>query len=449
MDDAPELLLHTDALDSFLDKVRRREATVAVVGLGYVGLPLAIAFARAGFKVLGLDVDATKVSHIERGEGYIKHIPPQQWVEHVAAGRFGVATDFGRAAEADALVVCVPTPLTRNRVPDMTYIENTARALGPRLKKGQLYSLESTTYPGTTDEFVRPILEELSGLKAGRDFFLSFSPEREDPGNPVYRTTNIPKVVGGLTERCRTAAIELYSAAIERLVPVSSAAVAEMTKVYENTFRGVNIALANEMKVLCDRMGIDVWEVINAASTKPFGFMPFYPGPGLGGHCIPLDPFYLTWKAHEYDLSTRFIELAGEINTSMPYYVVDKVQQVLNEQSRSLKGADVLVLGVAYKRGVDDMRESPALRVMELLIERGARVQYHDPHIPVLPRTREYAFDMSSIPLTPELLGAVSCVVILTDHAEVDYKMVGEHAAVVVDSRHVAELVGRPNVVGA
>jgi UDP-N-acetyl-D-glucosamine dehydrogenase len=438
-----------EVLHQFLTRIERRETRVAVVGLGYVGLPLAIAFADAGFPVIGLDIDEAKVRKLLAGETYLRHLDPARWMPHVKRGMFQATTDFAVARAADALVTCVPTPLTRNREPDMAYIEGTAKALAPLLHRGQLYSLESTTYPGTTDDFVRPILEGASGLRVGTDFFLAFSPEREDPGNPSYHTSNIPKVVGGVTPDCLQAGVALYSAVIATVVPVRSARTAELTKVFENTFRSVNIALVNELKVLCQRMGIDVWEVIDAAATKPFGFMPFYPGPGIGGHCIPIDPFYLTWKAREYDLSTRFIELAGEINTSMPYHVVDRVQEALNRNRTALNGADVLVLGVAYKRGIDDMRESPALRVMELLRNRGANVVYHDPFIPVLPRTRDYAFDLQSQPLDEALVRRMACVVVLTDHREVDYAMVAKNALVVVDTRHVLDPEEHANVVPA
>jgi UDP-N-acetyl-D-glucosamine dehydrogenase len=424
-------------LVDFVQRVSTKKAVVGIVGLGYVGLPLAITFGRAGFKVLGLDVDPRKPACIHAGEGYLKHIPAPAFFPLVEKGLLDATTDFSRAKECDALIVCVPTPLTASREPDLTYVVDSVKAVAHAVREGTLFVLESTTYPGTTADLVRPILEEASGLEAGAGFFLAFSPEREDPGNPSFSTHNIPKIVGGLTPACLDAAKALYGAAFERIVPVSSTSVAEMAKLFENIYRAVNIALVNELKLLCQRLDMDVWEVISAAATKPFGFQAFWPGPGLGGHCIPIDPFYLTWRAHQVDMSTRFIELAGEINTAMPYHVVTRVQDALNDREKSLKGARVLVLGVAYKPDVDDMRSSPALKIIELLLGRGAEVSYHDPFIPVLPRTREYHFEMSSVPLTADVLRATDCVLVVTHHKAVDYEFVAWTAPLVVDTRHV------------
>ncbi len=423
--------------EEFVGRVERKEAVVGVVGLGYVGLPLAVTFARAGFSVVGFDVDEGKVERLRRGESYLKTVPSEAVAPLVEAGRLGSTSKFERAATCDALLLCVPTPLDAHREPDMRFVRATARSIAPHLRQGQLVVLESTTWPGTTEELLRPLLEEGSGLRAGEDFFLAYSPEREDPGNPHFDTQRIPKVVGGLTGACREAAVALYGAALEEVVPVSDTRVAELTKLFENVFRAVNIALVNELKVLCHRAGIDVWEVIRAAATKPFGFMPFYPGPGLGGHCIPIDPFYLTWKAREYELTTRFIELAGEINTAMPRYVVERVAEALNEDGKPLKDADVLVLGIAYKPNVDDMREAPAVRIMELLETRGAQVRYHDPHVPRVPPMRRHALDLESVPLTDEALEAADAVVVVTHHDAIDFERVARCARLVVDTRGV------------
>ncbi|MEM6730480.1 MAG: nucleotide sugar dehydrogenase [Myxococcota bacterium] len=419
-----------------LRKIESRGATVGILGLGYVGLPLMLTFARKGVRCLGFDVDPKKVERINRGESYIAHIPSDPIASLASDGLLEATDDFSRAAEADALLLCVPTPLNAHREPDMTYVEGTAKSVGPFLRKEQIVVLESTTYPGTTDELLKSLLEAESGLVAGQDFHLAYSPEREDPGNPNFDTQRIPKVVGGLTPACRDAAVALYQLALDEVVPVDSARVAEMTKLFENIFRSVNIALVNELKVLCDRMDIDVWDVIRAASTKPFGFMPFYQGPGLGGHCIPIDPFYLTWKAREYELSTRFIELAGEINTAMPRYVVQKTADALNERGKPLKGAKALVLGLAYKRDVDDSRESPSFKVIELLQERGAAVDYHDPHVPQAPSKRDYDLSLKSIDLTNEAISGYDVVLIVTDHSAVDYQKIVDHAQLVIDTRN-------------
>ncbi|MCY3022340.1 MAG: nucleotide sugar dehydrogenase [Planctomycetota bacterium] len=416
----------------------KQELTVGVVGLGYVGLPLVLQFFRGGNRALGFDVDPGKVAAINAGKSYIRHIPPEEIAAARKAGRIEATTAFSRVPEVDAIIICVPTPLTAHREPDISYILSTGQQIGPHLKKHQLVVLESTTYPGTTDEDLRPVLEKLSGLKAGTDFHLAFSPEREDPGNPKFKTADIPKVVGGFTEACGQAAQELYKKAGIKVVPVSSTRAAESAKLLENIFRCVNIAMVNELKVVFDRMGIDVWEVINAAKTKPFGFMPFYPGPGLGGHCIPIDPFYLTWKAREYGVATRFIELAGEINAGMPQYVVSRLLEALSDRGKTLKGAKVLLLGLAYKKDVDDMRESPSFGLWDLLLARGAQVTFHDPYVPVVPKTREHAqfAGLRSAPLTPELLSGCDVALIATDHSCVDYAMVARCAPLVADTRN-------------
>lgn len=425
-----------------LEQIRRREAKVGVVGMGYVGLPLGMAFAEAGFQVTGLDVDKRKVERIERGESYIKHISSEPLRKLSASGALKATTDFSRAKDLDCIIICVPTPLTASREPDMSYIIQTGEALAPYVRRNQLYVLESTTYPGTTDEVLKPLLEK-NGLKAGVDFHLAFSPEREDPGNKNFNTRTIPKIVGGHTPACMEVANLLYSSSLQETVPVSSTRVAELAKLLENIFRCVNIAMVNEMKMLCDRMNIDVWEVIQAASTKPFGFMPFYPGPGLGGHCIPIDPFYLTWKAREYEFHTRFIELAGEVNQQMPYYVVQRTMEALNKNKKTLNGAKVLCLGAAYKKDIDDMRESPSLRVMTLLREKGADISYHDPYVPRLEKGHCCPLEMKSVPLNAETLGAYDAVIILTDHSSIDYDMVVERARCVVDTRNATRNVTR------
>ena len=426
------------------DWLASERATVGVIGLGYVGLPLSLTMADAGKQVVGLDVDAAKVEALTRGESYIRHVS----AEHIAS-RVGTkirpTTDFAALESCDAILICVPTPLTEGREPDLSYVEGTARSIAEHLRPGQLVVLESTTYPGTTDEVVRPILEKKGG-KVGKDFFLAFSPEREDPGNARFNTRTIPKLVGGVTPQCGELAAALYESFLDRVVRVSSARVAESAKLLENIYRSINIALVNELKMLFERMNIDVWEVVEAAATKPFGFTPFYPGPGLGGHCIPIDPFYLTWKARHYDFSTRFIELAGEINTAMPYWVVDRATQALNERQKALSGARVLVLGVAYKKDIDDLRESPALKVIEILESRGAKVSYNDPYVPSLraKRLRHYeTFDLDSLPLDEKLLADADCVLIATDHGAYDYDWIVRHANLVVDTRNATRGVRR------
>jgi UDP-N-acetyl-D-glucosamine dehydrogenase len=436
--------------EKLLQRLEARAARVAVVGLGYVGLPLAETFAWGGYPVIGFDIDADKVERLRRGESYIGHIDPERVAELNASGRFDPTDDPARFVEADAIVICVPTPLGPAREPDLSYIEATGRTLMPHLRQGQLVVLESSTYPGTTEEVLRPILEE-SGLVAGEDFFLAYSPEREDPGNRDFATRNIPKVVGGLDEASKRLAVALYEPIVEGVVPVSSIRVAEACKILENTYRAVNIAMVNELKGVFTRMGIDVWEVIEAAKTKPFGFQAFYPGPGLGGHCIPIDPFYLTWVARKHGLTTRFIELAGEINTAMPQFVLDRLAEALNEDGKPVKGSRVCVLGVAYKKDVDDPRESPAFPIMESLQARGAVVSYSDPHVPTLPRMRHHpTLRMGSTPLTPAVLQRQDAVLIVTDHSKFDWDMVVEHARLVVDTRNAtAGYRGRARVVKA
>jgi len=421
---------------------------ISVVGLGYVGLPLSLQFARSGAAVIGLDIDRAKVDALNAGKSYIKHITAESIQAAVQGGAFAASTDFSRVGEVEAVIICVPTPLNKNREPDISYIYETGKAIAPHLRKGALVVLESTTYPGTTDEDLRFVIEEGSGFKAGVDFHLAFSPEREDPGNPSSVVATIPKVVGGFSPACLEKALKLYSLAIKTLVPVSSCRVAEATKLLENTFRGVNIALVNELKVVYAAMGIDIWEVINAAKTKPFGFMAFYPGPGLGGHCIPIDPFYLTWKAREYGQHTRFIELAGEINTAMPEHVVQIVAEALNERSRAVKGSRILVLGLAYKPNVDDERESPSYVLMEKLQHRGATVAYHDPYVPVIKPTREHAHwaGTKSVGWTREEVRGFDLVLIATNHACVNYRELAEWAPCIVDTRNA--MAGIPTAPG-
>ena len=421
---------------------------IAIIGLGYVGLPLCLQFARSGATVLGVDIDPSKIEAITAGRSYIKHIQASSIAEMAAAGRLSATTDFSRIREAGAVIICVPTPLSRNREPDISFILETGRALAPHLARGTVVVLESTTYPGTTDEDLRAVLEAGSGLKAGDDFHLAFSPEREDPGNDLSKVKVVPKVIGGLTPACLEKAREVYSRAIDTLVPVSSCRVAEATKLLENIFRSVNIALVNELKVVYDAMGIDVWEVINAARTKPFGFMAFYPGPGLGGHCIPIDPFYLTWKAREFGQNTRFIELAGEINTRMPEYVVHRVADALNERGKAVKGSRILVLGLAYKPNVDDMRESPSFILMDLLNTRGAILEYHDPYVPVVPPTREHPHYTGnrSVPWDRNTIESFDLVLISTNHACVNYRELADWAPCIVDTRNA--MAGVPTAPG-
>ena len=434
-----------------LTKIKNHSATIGIIGLGYVGLPLAIQFVKSGFSVTGFDLDEDKIRHLHEGKTYIKHIAAKHIKTLKESGRFRATTNFAGLKDADCIIICVPTPLTKQREPDLSYVLDTTKTIAKHLRKGQLVVLESTTYPGTTDQDMRAVLED-TGLKAGKDFFLAFSPEREDPNNKNFSTRTIPKIVGGYTPNCLAVADALYSAVVEKTVPVSSTRVAEAAKLLENIYRAVNIALVNELKVLFDRMDIDIYEVIEAAKTKPFGFQAFYPGPGLGGHCIPIDPFYLTWKAREYDFHTRFIELAGEINTSMPYYVVGKVTEALNRQGKSLADSKVLVLGLAYKKDIDDTRESPSLKLIELMSEKGAQVDFNDPYIPRTKKMRMYDLNKSSVPVTADSLKSYDCVVVATDHSCYDYKFILEHALLVVDTRNAtngAVKKGHANLVKA
>jgi UDP-N-acetyl-D-glucosamine dehydrogenase len=433
-------------LQQLTAKLRDRTAVIGIIGLGYVGLPLTLRYAACGFRVLGIDIDTAKVDKLNRGESYIEHIPATA-IESARTVGFEATTDFTRANEPDALIICVPTPLNAYREPDLSFVLDTTDALLPFVRPGQLISLESTTYPGTTEEELRPRLES-RGLAVGREIFLVFSPEREDPGNPHFETRTIPKVCGGSTSACLEAGVALYSAAIDRVVPVSSTRAAELTKLLENIHRAVNIGLVNEMKIIADKMEIDIHEVIRAAATKPFGFTPYYPGPGLGGHCIPIDPFYLTWKARQYGVHTRFIELAGEINSDMPHWVIDKVTDALNQRGRSVMGSRVLVLGIAYKKDVEDMRESPSVELMEILRDKGAHVEYSDPHVPVFPRMREHRFELSSVTLTPDALASYDLVLLATSHSAFDYDMIRRYANLIVDTRGVY-LERLPHVVKA
>ncbi|CAN7183559.1 nucleotide sugar dehydrogenase [Bosea sp. LjRoot237] len=433
------------AAQRFIERANDRSIVVGIVGLGYVGIPLALAALRKGIKVIGFDIDQKRVDDLNAGRSAIKHIPLDLIIEGAKTGSFVATTDFDRMAEPDALLIAVPTPLTKHREPDLSYVVKTTEAISTRLRKGQLVVLESTTYPGTTDGVMRPILERASGLTSGEEFFLAFSPEREDPGNPDFGTSTIPKIVGGDGADALAMALALYGTLVVKAVPVSSTATAEAVKLTENIFRAVNIALVNELKTVYAAMGIDIWEVIDAAKTKPFGFMPFYPGPGLGGHCIPIDPFYLTWKAREYDVPTRFIELAGEINTAMPHWVIDRVAEALDrQQGRGLSGARILVLGIAYKKNIEDTRESPSLKLIELLEKRGAQADYHDPHVPALPPTRKHGnlAGRASVPLTANDIASYDAVLIATDHDAVDYRALVESAKLIVDTRNACARAG-------
>jgi UDP-N-acetyl-D-glucosamine dehydrogenase len=416
-----------------IQKLQQKESLIGVVGLGYVGLPLMLRYNAIGFRVLGIDIDASKVKKLNAGESYIEHISAEKIA---AAGKSGfeATADFSRVSECDALILCVPTPLNKYREPDLSFVINTTDALKSYLREGQIISLESTTYPGTTEEELLPRVQE-RGLVVGENIFLVYSPEREDPGNPDFETRTIPKVIGGHTPACLEVGLALYEQAIDQVVPVSSTKAAEMTKLLENIHRAVNIGLVNEMKIVADRMGIDIFEVVDAAATKPFGFTPYYPGPGLGGHCIPIDPFYLTWKAREYGLHTRFIELSGEVNRAMPEYVLTKLMDGLNESGKALKGSRILVLGIAYKKNVDDMRESPSVEIMELIEAKGGLVAYSDPHVPVFPKMREHSFELASEPVTAENIGSFDAVVLATDHDKFDYELIKQHARLIIDSR--------------
>lgn len=440
-----------------LKKIENKSAVIGIIGLGYVGLPLALEYALKGFKTIGFDIDETKIPVLNAGKSYIKHIKSDKIKKAVSSKKFFPTADFSRLPEVDAIIICVPTPLNEHREPDMTYIENSGRIIAQYLRAGQFVSLESSTYPGTTEEILQPMFEnapitqnskdkiqnsKTKKFVVGKDFFLAFSPEREDPNNPKYSTATIPKVVGGVTPNCLKIAVELYNQVIVKTVPVSSPRAAEATKLLENIYRSINIALVNELKMVFERMNIDVWEVVGAASTKPFGFQPFYPGPGLGGHCIPIDPFYLTWKAREFEISTKFIELAGEINTYMPYYVIEKAGEVLNKFKKSLNGSKVLILGASYKKDIDDMRESPSLKLIEILREKGAKVDYNDPYVPKLPKTRKYQYDMVSVDLTKNNLKKYDLVLLSTDHSDYNYKFINSASKIILDSRNAFEKAG-------
>jgi UDP-N-acetyl-D-glucosamine dehydrogenase len=429
------------------NKIDSKSAVISVIGMGYVGLPLAIEFARSGFKTFGLDVDSKKIKTLSEFKSYIKHIS-KNTIKEVVGTKLIPTVDFSCLKKSDCIIICVPTPLNVTKEPDLSFVIDTAEKIGKYLKKGQMIVLESTTFPGTTDNIVKPILEKKM-LYVGKDIYLAFSPEREDPGNKNYSTRTIPKVVGGTNKESTELACLLYSKVIDKVVPVSSTKVAEATKMLENTFRAVNIALVNELKILFDKMGFDIWEVIEASKTKPFGFMPFYPGPGWGGHCIPIDPFYLSWIAKKYDASTKFIELAGEINTKMPEYVINKAQDALNENGKALKNAKVLILGLAYKNDSDDMRESPSLKLIELLKNKGARVSYNDPFIPKTPKTRHYSISMTSVPLTISNIRKFDCLIISTHHSCYDYKFIFKNAKLIVDTRNTIKMSSSKKLIKA
>lgn len=424
---------------TLVDKILNKKAKIGIIGLGYVGLPLLIRFCEEEFKVIGFDIDYKKVKSINNGISYIRHIPSKKIHKMISKNLLYATNDYSRLKDVDCIIICVPTPLKKNREPDLSYVENTADQIKTYLRKGQIISLESTTYPGTTRELLLPRFEN-KGLKVGKDFFLIFSPEREDPGNPLYNTKNIPKVVGGITHKCTEIGKTLYSQIINKIITVSSVEIAEFTKLLENIFRAVNIALVNELKILADKMGIDIWEVIEASSTKPFGFMPFYPGPGLGGHCIPIDPYYLSWKAKEYDFETRFIELAGEINTSMPDYVISKISEGLNSFKKCLNGSRILIIGVAYKKNTDDIRESPGIKIIDRLRNLGANVDYYDPYVKSFSGMRHYPYiKMKSIKLNEKKIKNYDCTVIITDHTCIDYKWIVKNSKLVVDTRNATK----------
>ena len=418
------------------EKIIANKFVVGIIGMGYVGLPLALEFASKGIKVIGFDTDSTKVKTINiEKKSYIKHISSKKIKDQVERKTLTITSDFSKLSIPDVVIICVPTPLNVNREPDISYVMNSTRAIAKHLRKGQLISLESTTYPGTTDEDMLQVLAA-TGLKVGKDFYLCFSPEREDPNNPIFSTSTIPKVLGGVTKQCKELGILIYGKVIDKVIPVSSTKTAEAAKLLENIYRSINIALVNELKIVFDKMGIDIWEVIKAASTKPFGFTAFYPGPGLGGHCIPIDPFYLTWKAREYDTSSKFIELAGEINTSMPFYVVEKAIHALNENRKSIKGSKILILGLAYKKDIDDLRESPSLKLIELLQDHGAKVDYNDDYVTTIPRVRKYSFNKKSVKVTPANIKKYDLILLSTEHSYYDYSMILKNAKLIVDTRN-------------
>jgi UDP-N-acetyl-D-glucosamine dehydrogenase len=421
--------------DNLIERLRKRQAVIGIVGLGYVGLPLMLRFNEVGYQVIGFDIDPVKVKTLSEGRSYIKHIATDKIAVAIKSG-FRPTTDFANAKTVDALIICVPTPLNAHREPDLSFVTNTMDEVAPYLHPGQVVSLESTTYPGTTDEELKPRIEN-RGLSVGKEIFLVYSPEREDPGNHKFTTSNIPKVCGGYSSACREVGVALYEQVVNKVVTVSSTRAAEMTKLLENIHRSVNIGLVNEMKIVADRMDIDIREVIDAAASKPFGFVPYYPGPGLGGHCIPIDPFYLTWKAREYGVHTRFIELAGEVNSAMPDWVVLKVVEALNQRGKAMKASRILVLGIAYKKNIDDMRESPSVRIMDILRSKGANVDYSDPHIPLFPKIRGYSFDLTSVSLNKENIKSYDCILLATDHDDFDYELIQKNAKIIVDSRGV------------
>lgn len=434
-------------MENLKSKIKNKKAKICIIGLGYVGLPLAMEFAKSDFYTIGLDIDVKKVLSLKKGISYIKHIPSDE-VKKLVNKTFYPNNDFSKLKESDCIIICVPTPLTETREPDLSYVVDTVKLIAKYLRKNQLVVLESTTYPGTTDNVVKSILEE-KGLIAGKDFYLTFSPEREDPGNKKFTTRTIPKVVGGINRISTEIASILYEQVIEKIIPVSSTKVAEATKMLENTFRAVNIALVNELKMLFDKMGIDVWEVIEASKTKPFGFMPFYPGPGWGGHCVPVDPFYLSWIAKKYGFATKFVELAGEINTRMPEYVISKVQYVLNRKGLALKNSKILLLGIAYKKDSDDLRESPALTIIELLEQQGARVYYNDPYIPRIPRLRRHKIKKNSVPITKRNLNKFDCIIISTDHSCYNYDFICKNSNLIVDTRNAIKQKNNKKIIKA
>lgn len=439
--------------NQLIKKIENKTAVIGIIGLGYVGLPLVLEYALKGFKTIGFDIDERKIPILNSGKSYIKHIKAEKIQKAVKNKKFFATADFSRLPEVDAIIVCVPTPLNEHREPDMTYIENSGKIIAQYLIAGQFISLESSTYPGTTEEILLPMFEnapitqnsinkKVKPFVVGKDFYLAFSPEREDPNNPKYSTATIPKVVGGVTANCLKVALAIYNQVIVKTVPVSSPRAAEATKLLENIYRSINIALVNELKMVFERMNIDIWEVVDAAATKPFGFQAFYPGPGLGGHCIPIDPFYLTWKAREFEISTKFIELAGEINTYMPYYVVQKVGEVLNRFKKSLNGSKVLILGASYKKDIDDMRESPSLKLIEILRANGVKVDYNDPYVAKLPKTRKYEYDLTSVELNKANLVKYDLVLLSTDHSDYNYKFIAANAKLILDTRNAFEKAG-------